>query len=399
MPMTKNEYALIKEIYRYCPDPEKVHSLLYQGASPNIRSSDSWPILLMASWKGCSEIVAILLNHGAIVDLATSDGKTPLWASVLMGHMDITNMLLGDGANRNVTVGGDTLLHAAVMGGHVALVRKLVSEGANREAVNDRGDTALAIAQRENKTEIIAELLSIHGLTAHEKPAQINPLPSATTTSSESFETAIPLISQEQQEQKSQCSATNGEQRPNQQALKNIQTTSDFPITQALFFVGTALFFNTFFLNKDDPIRSVGALIALFGCIRFITVDLVKIAQPVVHNGTIAISHFWQDLTKKTVAIPDNVNNGIRSLSSSMSTSITETTRSTTSLINAGTESVKKVSGSMSTGIAEATHSIKTLIDNVGDKVASEGILPKINPTINVNPQLSVSPHFSLLTN
>ncbi|CAI8042326.1 Ankyrin repeat domain-containing protein 29, partial [Geodia barretti] len=54
--------------------------------------------LYIASGKGHSEVVDILLRNGAGVDRALNDGTTPLYIASQNGHSEVVDILLRNGA-------------------------------------------------------------------------------------------------------------------------------------------------------------------------------------------------------------------------------------------------------------------------------------------------------------
>jgi hypothetical protein len=59
------------------------------------------PLLLAAS-KGYTTIVGLLLDHGANLDVQSTDGLTALHNSVYKGHVEIVSMLLDAGADPTI---------------------------------------------------------------------------------------------------------------------------------------------------------------------------------------------------------------------------------------------------------------------------------------------------------
>ena len=53
-----------------------------------------WTDLALASYLGLFEVVQdILLEKGAAVDAANSDGRTPLYWASLIGHVEVVKLL------------------------------------------------------------------------------------------------------------------------------------------------------------------------------------------------------------------------------------------------------------------------------------------------------------------
>ena len=117
--------------------------------------------LLQAAKVADAAMMQLLVDLGADPSLATEEGATPLMAAAGVGIWKIgenpgTNdealeavelaWKLGndvDAADTN----GDTALHGAIHRGAANIVRFLVEKGADIDAVNDRGWSALSVAQ------------------------------------------------------------------------------------------------------------------------------------------------------------------------------------------------------------------------------------------------------------
>jgi len=93
--------------------------------------------------------------------------KTALYLAVTQGSLEITELLLANDANPNISCGTtvnirDTALHVAVSRCHADLVRLLLAHKADVNAINLKGETALHLAAFEGD-EVITEILLAHG--------------------------------------------------------------------------------------------------------------------------------------------------------------------------------------------------------------------------------------------
>jgi ankyrin repeat protein len=128
--------------------------------------------------------VALLVRVGAPADADVEytiiiesspmfKGKTLHWA-VLRGGSDIVKILLDHGADVNAkTDFGWTALHCALFGNGYAIAycdiaEQLLAHGADVDATNNGGWTALHLAA-DHKKKDVAELLLEHGADAHIK--------------------------------------------------------------------------------------------------------------------------------------------------------------------------------------------------------------------------------------
>ena len=151
---------------------DKVKEALDKGANVNAKTFDDWTALQLVSWNGHAEIVAILLENGADVNMNDNeDGSTALQLASRYGHTEIVSMLLNYGAIVNeVDNDGYTALQYASNEGHTNIVAMLLEKGADVNANNEYdGNTALHMAsmndEKEN-TDIVRMLL--------EKGADVN---------------------------------------------------------------------------------------------------------------------------------------------------------------------------------------------------------------------------------
>jgi len=90
--------------------------------------------LHLASLRGDTEIVELLLEAGANVNIKNKFGWTPLHLAAREGHIDIVQMLLEAGANIGAkNKFGRTPLDYAVKHRHTDIVRMLVSNKYQRD--------------------------------------------------------------------------------------------------------------------------------------------------------------------------------------------------------------------------------------------------------------------------
>jgi hypothetical protein len=88
-------------------------------------------------------------------------GMTPLHDAALNGHIEITRLLLQNGAYVNArSHGGNTPLHLAAWNGHIDVLHLLVENGADLEAQNNDGERALHSAANYGNLPFIQELIS-----------------------------------------------------------------------------------------------------------------------------------------------------------------------------------------------------------------------------------------------
>lgn len=144
--------------YRNVPFDRGGDQVLSTGATPLLRASKAGDNL--AAMK-------LLLEHGALVDLPTADGVTPLMIAAGMGHgsnptrgryqteddsVEALKILLKAGADiHRHADNGQTAMHAAALKGWNATIRFLAENGAELEPKDVNGKTPLDFANGNYK--------------------------------------------------------------------------------------------------------------------------------------------------------------------------------------------------------------------------------------------------------
>ncbi len=108
--------------------------------TPNARRKDGVTALMNAAIEGHSDIVQVLLNRDADVNMKDDGGWTALMRAAQGGpttikedHNAIVRLLLAKGADVNVrSTNGMTALHLAEYHGHTEIVQLLKKAGAWR---------------------------------------------------------------------------------------------------------------------------------------------------------------------------------------------------------------------------------------------------------------------------
>jgi len=155
-----------KTRFRYYPTPlttaagcgydKCLKSLLEAGADPNNVDENNISALIYAAKVGNEEIVNMLINAGADIEIASSVhntplglNNTPLMFAIKGGHHGCVKLLLNAGANYNmVSKNGKTLLMLAAERRQKMSVQFLLDSGADIKMEKNNGWTALFSAAK-----------------------------------------------------------------------------------------------------------------------------------------------------------------------------------------------------------------------------------------------------------
>ena len=142
-------------------DTDIVILLLENGAQVDITDTDGWTILMMVSEMGYSDVVKLLLDKGAQVDFTNTKfyGWTALMIASQDGHANVVKLLLDKGAQVDIAdIDARTALMMASDYGSAEVVKLLLDKGAQVDTADIDGRTALVIAS-QNGQEDVAKLL------------------------------------------------------------------------------------------------------------------------------------------------------------------------------------------------------------------------------------------------
>lgn len=140
-----------------------VKVLLDKGADINIKNSNGVTSLIMAIQNSSMDIVKLLLDKGAEVNtVRPNDSVTPLIMALWKGNSDIIKLLLDKGADVNAKLPsiGITAIFMATQNGYVDVVKLLIEKGAdvNVKEINS-GTTPLMAATIHGQPEVAKLLL------------------------------------------------------------------------------------------------------------------------------------------------------------------------------------------------------------------------------------------------
>jgi len=138
-----------------------VRLLIAHGADVNAQSSTGNTPLMYACAGGHEEVVRVLLEAGANVEVHNENGHTPLMEAASAGHCGVAKILLefGAGINTHSNEFKESALTLACYKGHLEMVRFLLEAGADQEHKTDEMHTALMEASMDGHVEVARLLL------------------------------------------------------------------------------------------------------------------------------------------------------------------------------------------------------------------------------------------------
>ena len=139
---------------------EMVELLLDHGADAAAKTRLGSTLLHDAALKGHVPRVELLLRKGADVNALNGSGGTPLHDAALGGHVEVAALLLARGASINAqeVESGNTALANAASWGRLNLVNLLLDKGADAKLKNRAGKTALMLALENGHEETVERL-------------------------------------------------------------------------------------------------------------------------------------------------------------------------------------------------------------------------------------------------
>ncbi len=138
---------------------DKVNAALVDGTTPNQRAGDGTPALVLAVTMHSLEIVTLLVEQGARVDIASTDETTPLTLAAANGDTAIVSYLLEKKAD--VDKQGalrETALIKAVRSHREDIAKILLDHGANPNEADQTGTSVLEIARSSGQPSVVAML-------------------------------------------------------------------------------------------------------------------------------------------------------------------------------------------------------------------------------------------------
>ncbi|CAG9811097.1 unnamed protein product [Chironomus riparius] len=138
-----SEFDVIKAVqYGAC---ERVSELIEAGLDVNQPDNDTVYLLHWAAINNRREIIKLLIEKGAIVNVVGGDlQSTPLHWAVRQGHLAATVLLMKNGADPNLLdAEGSGCIHLASQFGHTAVVAYLIAKNVYLDIYDSSGMTPL----------------------------------------------------------------------------------------------------------------------------------------------------------------------------------------------------------------------------------------------------------------
>ncbi|KAI1866878.1 uncharacterized protein JN550_007425 [Neoarthrinium moseri] len=147
--------SLLHQLVQYGNEAMALSFLQTEECNVHLRDNEGMTALMSAAEKGHAFLVKQLLESSAAIS-ADVYGRTPLDYAVRSGNSNVVELLINHGADASAAdKDGWTPLHSASQQGNVELVQLLINHGANGLTCNGYGDTSLNIAQAFDHTEIV----------------------------------------------------------------------------------------------------------------------------------------------------------------------------------------------------------------------------------------------------
>lgn len=153
-----NEMELQSKFVKYCiaGDIVNVTELISKLRDLNAEDFNRNTAIHMAAKSNRLNIIKLLVENGADVNVSTSAGVTAIITAANRNYLNIVEYLVENGADTNLsTREGRTALIFAISGHNLEVVEYLVSVGADVNNVTNSGWTALMHAASSNYLNIV----------------------------------------------------------------------------------------------------------------------------------------------------------------------------------------------------------------------------------------------------
>ena len=138
---------------------EMVRLLAERGAELDVSDVSGFAPLFIAAGRGNAEMVRLLRELGANIEATDEHGATPLFVAAFEGHVEVVRALHELGANMEATdKHGATPLNIAAGRGNAEVVKLLAERGAEVDVPDVFGFTPLFIAAQRGHVEVVRAL-------------------------------------------------------------------------------------------------------------------------------------------------------------------------------------------------------------------------------------------------
>ncbi|KAJ8982139.1 hypothetical protein NQ317_011285 [Molorchus minor] len=142
---------IVAELLKRGAIEEVVKLLVQHGASVNVQSQNGFTPLYMAAQENHDNVVRYLLANGANQSLSTEDGFTPLAVAMQQGHDKVVTVLLENDTRGKIRL---PALHIAAKKDDVKAAKLLLENDHNPDVTSKSGFTPLHIASHYGNQQI-----------------------------------------------------------------------------------------------------------------------------------------------------------------------------------------------------------------------------------------------------
>lgn len=154
-------------------DSDKVKSSLLKGASINAQNNDGHSVLHLAVCNGSLNLVSLLLNNEARLNVRTVAGYTPLHLSILYRKHEITSKLIEHANSKLEPVellrlmdaqcvdNKDTALHLAAKMNQLELIKLLIRSGAAYDQQNADNNYASDLTDHKSYLSMVEQFIQL----------------------------------------------------------------------------------------------------------------------------------------------------------------------------------------------------------------------------------------------
>lgn len=142
--------------------PEIIKMLINQTARIDVFDEQGEAPLHVAVSRGHEQVVDILLEHSAFVNVRNKPGMTPLHIAAQLGYTSMVKQLITEhGAILDaMTLIKQIPLHLAAENGRLEVCKTLLSLGSDLNAVDNQSQTPLHLAARKNHSDVLRLFLN-----------------------------------------------------------------------------------------------------------------------------------------------------------------------------------------------------------------------------------------------